>query len=430
VTERDAARRTAEVIAIGSELLGSTRLDTNSLFISEQLSSIGIVLQAKSVVGDDRDAIAEHCSGALTRAGVVILTGGLGPTDDDLTRDAVAQVTGLPLVEHPDIVRRIEERFAKRGMRMPEVNRRQALVLRGATVLENANGTAPGQWLDHHGRLIALLPGPPREMRPMLAALCAGPLAARAGLERIHRTSLFVTGRSESHVEEAVQPIYAPWRTAQPPIETTILATPGQIELHLSLSSADPVLARQTLERAASALAEALGRDVFSTDGRAMEEIVGALLRERGLTIAAAESCTGGLLMSRLTDVPGSSAYVVGGVVSYSNDVKASTLHVPADQLREYGAVSEPVAVSLAEGVKAVTGAQIAVSITGIAGPDGGSEQKPVGTVVIAMVDPSGRAKVRTFRFPGGRTQVRFHATQAALEMVRRHLLFDESPAR
>jgi nicotinamide-nucleotide amidase len=430
VTERDAARRTAEVIAIGSELLGSTRLDTNSLFISEQLSSIGILLQAKTVVGDDRDAIAEHCSGALTRAGVVILTGGLGPTDDDLTRDAVAQVTGLPLVEHPDIVRRIAERFQKRGMRMPEVNRRQALVLRGATVLQNANGTAPGQWLDHHGRLIVLLPGPPREMRPMLAELCGGPLGARAGLERIHRTSLFVTGRSESHVEEAVQPIYAPWRTAQPPIETTILATPGQIELHLSLSSADPMLARQTLERAASALAEALGRDVFSTDGRAMEEIVGGLLRERGLTIAAAESCTGGLLMSRLTDVPGSSAYVVGGVVSYSNDVKASTLHVPEDQLREYGAVSEPVAVSLAEGVKAVTGAQIAVSITGIAGPDGGSEQKPVGTVVIAMVDPSGRAKVRTFRFPGGRAQVRFHATQAALEMVRRHLLFDESPPR
>lgn len=418
--------RTAEVIAVGSELLGSTRLDTNSLFIAERLSSLGIVLQAKTVVGDDRDAIAEHCVCALARADIVLLTGGLGPTDDDLTRDAVAKVTGLPLDEQPAIVRHIEERFARRGMQMPEVNRRQALVLRGATVLDNPNGTAPGQWLEHEGRLIVLLPGPPREMRPMLTALCDGPLKARSGRERIYRISLFVTGRSESHVEQTVQPIYSRWRAQQPRIETTILATPGQIELHLTTAWADPGAAERALQSAARELEAALGRDVFSTDGRSMEEVVGTLLRQRSLTISAAESCTGGLMMARLTDVPGSSAYVIGGIVSYSNEMKTTVLRVPDAQLREFGAVSEPVALTLAEGVKALSGAHIAVSITGIAGPDGGSPEKPVGTVVIALVDHLGRAKVRTFRFVGGRALVRFQASQAALEMVRRMLLFDE----
>lgn len=420
------ALRTAEVIAVGSELLGSSRLDTNSLFISEQLSSLGIPLRAKTVVGDDRDAIAEHCARALSRADLVVLTGGLGPTDDDLTRDAVARVTGLALVEDAAIVSNIEQRFAKRGIRMPEVNRRQALVLRGATVLANPNGTAPGQWLEHEGKVIVLLPGPPRELRPMLAALLDGPLQARAGSERILRASLFVTGRTESHVEETVQPLYSRWRDEQPAIETTILATPGQIELHLTTSSADAEAARARLARASAQLAAALGRDVFSTDGRAMEEIVGSLLRERGLTIAAAESCTGGLLMSRLTDVPGSSAYVIGGVVSYSDDVKAHALGVSESLLREHGAVSEPVAVAMAEGVKRLTGARLAVSITGIAGPDGGTPEKPVGTVAIGMIDDTSRPTVRTFRFPGGRAQVRFHATQAALDMIRRGLLFKE----
>ena len=418
--------RRAEVIAVGSELLGPSRLDTNSLFISEQLSSLGIVLQSKTVVGDDRDAIAEHCARALSRADLVVLTGGLGPTDDDQTRDAVAQVTGLPLDEQPDIVRRIEDRFARRGLRMPDVNRKQGLVLRGAVVLENPNGTAPGQYLEFNGRVIVLLPGPPRELQPMLNSLCEGRLKALGGRVRLYRTSLFVTGRAESHVEEAVQPIYSRWLSGTPRIDTTILAAPGQIELHLTLASADPDEAQRVLQEASAQLAAGLGRAVFSTDGRAMEEIVGALLRDRGLTIAAAESCTGGLMMSRLTDVPGSSAYVLGGVVSYSNEMKAGVLHVPEAQLRDHGAVSEPVAVALAEGVTALTGASIGVSITGIAGPDGGSPQKPVGTVVIALIDRPSRASVRTFRLVGGRAQVRFQASQAALDMVRRLLLFDD----
>jgi nicotinamide-nucleotide amidase len=418
--------RIAEVLAIGSELLGTTRLDTNSLFIADKLSSLGIVLGSKAVVGDDREAIASHCLHALARADLVVLTGGLGPTDDDLTRDAVSAVTGLPLEEDPAIVERIRGRFERRGMRMPEINRRQAMVLRGATVLDNPNGTAPGQLLEHQGRLVILLPGPPREMRPMLTKLCDGPLKDRAGAERVYRTSLFVTGRSESHVEEAVQPIYSRWRDEHPPIETTILAAPGQVELHLLLSSMNEGEAIARLRAASAQLADALGRYVFSTDGRSMEEVVGSLLLDRRLTIAAAESCTGGLMMSRLTDVAGSSAYVLGGVVCYSNEIKRDVLGVTEEQLRQYGAVSEPVAVTLAENAKRVAGSNIGVSITGIAGPGGGSPQKPVGTVVIAIVDAAGAARVRTFQFIGDRAQVRFQASQAALEMVRRQLVHND----
>lgn len=413
---------TAEVIAIGSELLGWTRLDTNSLFIAEQLSALGIELRAKAVVGDNRDQIATLVAQARSRADLIVVTGGLGPTDDDLTRDAVAQVLGRPLREEPWIVEKIQQRFARRGMRMPAVNRRQALVLEGATVLDNPNGTAPGQLIEDGDRLIALLPGPPRELQPMLTALCQGPFRSRVGPERLYRASLFVASRSESHVEEAAQPIYSKWRDARPPIETTILASPGQIELHLTLRSADASAANAALADAQRQLVDALGDDVFSIDGRSMEEVVGGLLGGGRLTISAAESCTGGLLMSRLTDVPGSSAYVLAGVVVYSNESKTALVGVPEGLIASHGAVSEPVAMALAEGIKERTGAAVGVGITGIAGPAGGTPQKPVGTVAIAVVGPQGPARVRTFSFPGGRAQVKFYSTQAALDMVRRLL--------
>ncbi len=300
----------AEVIAIGSELLGSTRLDTNSLYLAERLASLGIELRSKTVVGDSRSEVAEHLRRALDRADVVILTGGLGPTDDDVTRDALADVLGRPLIEHHDIVERLVQRFARRGFTMPDVNRRQALVIQGGVVLENPNGTAPGQMVEVGHQLVILLPGPPRELRPMMDALVAGPLAARAGSERLFRTTLFTVGRGESHVEELVQPVYSKWLQATPPIETTILAAPGQIELHLVLRSSDAAAASSALERARDEILAVLGADVFSTDGRSMEEIVGQLLLDRKLTIAAAESCTGGLMLSRLTDISGSSAYV------------------------------------------------------------------------------------------------------------------------
>jgi nicotinamide-nucleotide amidase len=421
-SQSDSLVRTAEVIAVGSELLGSTRLDTNSLYISERLSAIGIELRSKTVVGDSLSLIADLCRQALTRVDVVVVTGGLGPTDDDLTREAIAAVVGRPLHEHADLVENIAARFARRGLKMPEVNRRQGQVIEGAVVLANPNGTAPGQYLEHGDQIIVLLPGPPRELQPMLNALCEGQLASKAAADRVYRTSLFIAGRTESHVEEAVQPLYAKWRTEPEPIETTILATPGQIELHLSLRSPDAAAAEGRLRAASDALVRVLGGDVFSTDGRSMEELVGSMLRERQLTIAAAESCTGGLLMSRLTDIAGSSDYVAGGLVLYSNWLKSGLGLVPPGLIEANGAVSEPVAVAMAEGVRERTGADVCVGITGIAGPGGGTPQKPVGTVAVAVLVPGGPARVRTIWAHGGRTQVKFNATQAALDMVRRAL--------
>jgi nicotinamide-nucleotide amidase len=415
--------RAAEIIAIGSELLGSARVDTNSLYIADKLAALGIELRLKSVVGDEHDDLATLLRQALARADVVVLTGGLGPTDDDLTRDVVSGVLGRPMTLDERIVEQIRARFARRGFEMPEVNRRQAQVPQGAVVLDNPNGTAPGLFIDHHGQALVLLPGPPREMQPMFDRVCAGPLAERAGAERVYRTTLFITGLGESHVEQLAQPIYARWRSATPPVATTILATMGQVELHLSVRGPDEAAAQGTLDKVRAELLGVLGEHVYSTDGRVMEEVVGDLLRERGWTIAAAESCTGGLLLSRLTDVAGSSAYVRAGVVAYDNADKTALLGVPEALLEQHGAVSEPVAVAMAEGIRARTGADVAVGITGIAGPGGGTKEKPVGTVVIAVLAPGHDGYVRTFQFIGARTQVKYQSTQAALNRVRRMLL-------
>jgi nicotinamide-nucleotide amidase len=414
--------RAAEIIAVGSELLGSSRLDTNSLYIADKLAALGIELRLKSVVGDDRDDLATLFRQALARADVIVLTGGLGPTDDDLTRDVVSEVLGRPMAIDETIVDKIRTRFARRGLEMPEVNRRQGQVPAGAVVLDNPNGTAPGLFIDHGGRAIVLLPGPPREMQPMFDRVCAGPLGERAGAERVYRTSLLVTGLGESHVEQLAQPIYGRWRDAVPPVATTILAAMGQVELHLSVRDSDEARAQSTLDAVRGELLTVLGEHVYSTDGRGMEEIVGDLLKSRGWTIAAAESCTGGLLMSRLTDVAGSSAYVRAGVVAYDNADKVALLGVPEALLEQHGAVSEPVAVAMAEGIRARTGADVAVGITGIAGPGGGSKAKPVGTVVIAVLAPGHPAYVRTFQFIGARTQVKFQSTQAALDRIRKSL--------
>jgi nicotinamide-nucleotide amidase len=418
----------AEIIAVGSEMLGTERLDTNSLYLAGRLASLGIELRLKTVVGDQRDDLASVFRQAEARSDVIVLTGGLGPTDDDLTREVVAGVLGLPLDLDERIVERIRARFAKRGLTMPEINLRQAQVPRGATVLANPNGTAPGLLIERDApkRFIVLLPGPPREMQPMFDALAEGPLKAFAGHERIYRVSLFVTGRTESHVEAAAQPIYSRWRDRDRPITTTILATPGQIELHLMLRETDEASARTTLDRAKAELAAVLGSNVFSTDGRTLEQVVGDLLRLRRYTIAAAESCTGGLLMSRLTDVAGSSEYVKGGVVSYANEVKSDVLGVPADLIAAHGAVSEPVAAAMAQGVRRATHADVAVAITGIAGPGGGTEQKPVGTVAVAVIAPTEPMSVRTHRLYGNRTQLKFAFAQTALDRVRRMLETDE----
>jgi nicotinamide-nucleotide amidase len=414
------ALRTAEIIAVGSELLTPFRIDTDSLFLTRRLNDAGLVVRAKAVVGDDRTALAAILRAALDRSDVVITTGGLGPTEDDVTRDVVADLLGRRLVEDQAVLAAIRARFDRRGVSMPEINRRQALVPEGARVLRNVNGTAPGLWIEIGARVVVLLPGPPRELEPMFEAEIAPALAASEPARRLHRRVLKITGRSESQVEEVAQPIYSSFAGGDIPVETTILAAPGQIELHLQAVGSDATALDRRLEQAADSLARALAPYVFSVDGRALEAVVGEALRARGWRIAVAESCTGGLVLGRLTDVPGSSAWVAGGVVAYANDVKRAALGVPAEIIEAHGAVSEPVALAMAEGVRARLAADIGVSVTGIAGPGGGSPAKPVGTVVIAVATTS--SMVRRFAFTGDRELIRRHSTAAALDMVR-HLL-------
>lgn len=414
--------RTAEILAIGSELLTPFRTDTNSLFLTARLNELGLDVIGKAVVADDRAAVESALRGALARADVVVTTGGLGPTDDDLTRDAIIAVAGVGAEEDPSVVAVIASRFARRGLQMPAINRRQAQVPRGAVVLDNPNGTAPGLWLEIDRRVVIALPGPPRELQPMYDTHVEPRLRARSGHMVLRRRTLTIAGRGESHVEELAQPVYAPWRAADPVISTTILAAPGQVELHLSAQGDDPARLDAALDAAVKALQSALGSIVVSVDGRRLEEVVGALLLERGLMLAGAESCTGGLMMGKLTDVAGSSTWLAGGVVAYANAVKEQLLGVPADLIFEHGAVSEPVAVAMAAGVRERLHADVGVGITGIAGPTGGTEAKPVGTVAVAVAGPGTRRVVRTVRLPGDRAMVRQLAVQTALDLVRRVL--------
>ena len=408
---------TAEILAVGTELLTPFRQDTNSLYLAGRLNDAGIDVRWKTVVGDRTDDLVAVVRQARQRADVVLATGGLGPTSDDLTREAVAEVLGLALAEDPRLLEGIRARFAARGMTMPEANRRQALVPRGAVVLPNPAGTAPGLWIDAGEGAIVLLPGPPREMQPMFEAHVEPRLRARSAGRQVRRRVIKVTGRSESAVEEIAHPIYAAFG-GQVPIETTILASPGQIELHLSARDADLVDIDAALEAGVSRLAGALGSAVVSTDGRSLEAVVGDRLRERGLRLAVAESCTGGLVLGRLTDVAGSSGWVLGGIVAYDNAVKIGELGVAPALLDAHGAVSEPVARAMARGVGVRLGADVGLAVTGIAGPSGGSPEKPVGTVVVAVAAP-GSETARTFVFPGDRATVRQHSIAAALNLVR-----------
>jgi nicotinamide-nucleotide amidase len=402
----------------------SSKLDTNSLHITEQLNRLGIDVVVKAVVGDSRDELVHTIQALLARVDLLILCGGLGPTDDDVTREAVAVALQRSLSEDESITARLRERFNARGfpLPMPEINRRQAMVPAGAVVIENSRGSAPGLWIDHGAQSVVLLPGPPRELKPMLAALVEGALAERASGESLVRRVLRIAGRIESHVDEALQPLYHEWVEATPQIGATILAALGSIELHLSARAASPALAGAALDAAVRQVVEVIGADVYSTDGRTLEQVVGDMLVERAWRVAAAESCTGGLITSRLTDVPGSSRYVDQSVITYSNDAKTELLGVPTELLAAHGAVSEPVALAMAHGVRSRARADVGIGVTGIAGPTGGTPEKPVGMVVVAAVTPHER-RCRTFRFYGEREHVKFQASQAALDMVRRLLL-------
>jgi nicotinamide-nucleotide amidase len=414
--------RRAAILAVGSELLTPIRLDTNSLIITDQLERLGIEVVYKGVVGDDRRELAAAVRTALERVDLLVCCGGLGPTDDDVTREAVADVLGRGLTEDGRIVAQIEARFAARRLQMPAINRRQAMVPAGARVIDNLHGTAPGLWLEEGGHSLLLLPGPPRELEAMLAWSVEHLLQPRfSGLSLVRRV-IRITGRTESQTEEAVQPLYARWARQAIPVSATILASLGQIELHVSARAESHEQAQSTVDTAAREVVEVLGLDAYSVDDHPLERVVGERLLDRGFRIAVAESCTGGLVASRLTDVAGSSRYVDRAVVAYANQVKVSLLGVPPAMIAAEGAVCEPVALAMAEGIRADAGVDVGVGVTGIAGPGGGSVEKPVGTVAVAVVVP-GEARSKTFHFLGDREQVKFQASQAALDMVRRMLV-------
>ena len=414
---------TAEIIAVGTELLTPFRSDTNSLFLTGRLNELGIAVRCKSIVGDDAADLGTAVRNALERVDLLVICGGLGPTDDDLTRETVAGVLGRTLTEAPLIVESLRVRFAARGWTMPENNRRQALVPDGAVVLDNPHGTAPGLWLEIGDQIVVLLPGPPRELEPMFTAVARTRLSRRAAPERLYRRVLRVTGPGESHVEEMTQPVYDRWRQAVPPVATTVLASPGLVEMHLSTRTASEDEARAVLDAATGELMAVLGNQLISTDGRSLSEVVGELLRRGGFRVAVAESCTGGLVTAGLVDTPGSSRYVETGVIAYSNEVKRTVLAVDPVLLTTHGAVSEAVAVAMAEGVRQVGATDIGVGVTGVAGPGGGSDDKPVGTVCVGVVGPGGEQEARTAWFPGDRAMIRRLATQTALDLLRRVLL-------
>lgn len=412
----------AEIIAIGSELLTPFKQDTNSLYLTEQLNQLGVEVIFKSVVGDNRAHLSQVASQAISRADIIIFMGGLGPTEDDLTRECVAEALGLSMHRDPEIIAFLEQRFASRGWKMAPNNLKQADVISGATILPNQNGTAPGQWITgkYEGceKIVMLLPGPPFELKALFAEQCVERLRAKLPAQFIATRVLKITGIGESQCDARVAPIY----TRYSDVQTTILAGAGEVQLHLKCRGSSLEFSQHRVDDLVEEIEEELGELVFSDNGDSLEQIVGYYLQMRGATLAVAESCTGGLLGERITSVSGSSRYFLGGAIVYSNELKTSLADVPESMIERHGAVSPEVAKALAEGIRYRAGATFGLGITGVAGPNGGTAEKPVGLVFHALASDTGTEVVER-KWPGDRNRVRRFATQQALDMVRRKLM-------
>ena len=413
----------AEIIAIGSELLTPYRQDTNSLYLTGKLNELGVEVAFKTIVGDRRANLVSAARIALARADVVIFMGGLGPTEDDLTRECVAECVGRELRRHARLVEDLRARFAARGWKMPENNERQGDVIEGADVLENRRGSAPGQFLhidDENGNaILMLLPGPPHELTAMFEHQCLPRLRELVPRQCIATRELKIAMIGESMVDQRAAPIYK----AHSEVETTILAgTPGEVQLHLRARANSQEEAQQRVEAVAAALDEEFDDSIFSSAGESMEQIVGYYLGMRQATLAVAESCTGGLVAERITSVPGSSRYFLGGAVVYDNSLKTALAGVPPLLIAEHGAVSSQVAAALAEGIRSKCKSTLGVGITGIAGPGGGTDEKPVGLVFHALADGN-KTEVVERKFLGDRDRIRQWASQQALDLVRRRLM-------
>jgi nicotinamide-nucleotide amidase len=409
----------AETLAVGEELLAPGRVETNSVYLTERLAAIGVPVVFRGVVGDDEAVIADAIRHALGRADLVLVSGGLGPTADDRTRDAACRALGREMSLDPAIVEALEKRFESRGMEMPEVNRRQAMVPAGAEVLGNRLGTAPGLYLDAGGgRALVLLPGPPRELQPMFEESVLPRLRARAGGTVFRTKKLWVAGLPESAVEQRIVAAYSAFENPM----TTILGSAGQVEIRLTASAPTAAEAEARNEDLASKLRNLLGDHVFSESEETLEEVVGRLLLERGWRITVAESITGGLIAERICRVPGASRYFDVGFVTYSNESKSELLDVPEELLRAVGAVSPEVAEAMAEGARFRARSDLAVAVTGIAGPTGGSVEKPVGLVYVGISTNAG-ARAERFLFPGERRHVQQWTYRAALNLARLEML-------
>lgn len=412
----------AEIIAVGSELLTPHRTDTNSLYLTEKLNELGVEVRFKCIVGDDRDNLVAATKLAMRRSDIIIFSGGLGPTEDDLTREAVAEALGLALNRDAAILAKLEERFAKRGYKFPPNNARQADVIANAIALPNTMGTAPGQWIsgkyDGAERILILLPGPPYELKALFEGECVTRLRAKVPAQHIAMRTLKMAMLPESQVDARVAPIYKTYTD----VETTILAGGGEIQLHLRCRKDSRAEAEARVEELAGKIEDEMGEAIFSRKRETIEQIVSYLLQMRGMTLATAESCTGGLLAERITSVSGSSRYFLGGAVVYSNELKVQFAGVPKAVLEKFGAVSREVAQALAEGIRKRCLSSFGAGITGVAGPTGGTEEKPVGLVYIALAGEEGTQIVER-NFPGDRARIRQFSTMQALEMIRRALL-------
>jgi nicotinamide-nucleotide amidase len=412
----------AEIIAVGSEMLTPYRQDTNSLFLTERLNELGISVAFKTIVGDDLNHLISAARTAVHRTDIAIFMGGLGPTQDDLTREAVAAALGIELTRDNNLLAEMYKRFAERRISMPENNAQQADILQGAVVLHNPKGTAPGQWLEVEIegklRMIALLPGPPHELQAMWEAEGAPRLRDKVPPAALASRVLKVAMMGESAVDLRAAPIYKKY----PKVETTVLAGQGQVEFHLRATAATADAAQAEVDRLAGELEDELDDAVFSAQGESLEEIVNYYLQMRNVKLAVAESCTGGMIAQRITSVPGSSRSFLGGAVVYSNELKTLFADIPPLMIEAHGAVSKEVALALAENIREICNADIGVGVTGIAGPGGGSEEKPVGLVYVAVSNGLKQDIVQR-RFFGDRERVRRWTSQLALDMVRRLLM-------
>jgi nicotinamide-nucleotide amidase len=405
----------AEIIAVGSEMLTPERVDTNSLYVTGQLNNLGVEVVTKCVIGDDRDRLTDAVRRAVSRSQIVILSGGLGPTEDDLTREAVADALDRKLVFRDEISDALERRFSQMNRKMAEINKRQAFVIEGADVLPNDRGTAPGQWVEESGAAIVLLPGPPHELKAMFERQCLPRLQRLVPPLVIRTLFLRVAGMAESDLDQLIAPVYTKY---QNPV-TTILAAAGDLQIHLRARSATIAEADALLAEVGGPIELLLGDRLYSRNGDPLDVVLGQMLRKQHATVSVAESCTGGMLGERLTAAPGSSDYFVGGFITYSNAMKMELLGVPADILQQFGAVSKETAEAMAAGARKRTGSTYALSVTGLAGPDAGDESVPVGTMFVGLADAAGTTSVHR-QFIGDRTRVRTFVCQMALDFLRR----------